>query len=182
MSVSSCPSPDILNPLRVNGFKFNIAKLPEITYFISRCEIPTIGLASAGMDTPLSTLKFAGDKISYGTYTVEFQVDEEMRNWNMVYFWLIGLGFPEDNEQYMKWLNLDRNEIANREVTKHFSDAYLTPLSGSMQPLQQFTFIDMFPTSLSGPSFDSTNASNSIALATATFEYSYITTSMKWPT
>jgi len=181
MPVTSCPFPTVINPLRVNGFKFSIAKLPEITYFISRCEIPQISLQSVSTSSPLSDSKYPGDKIAYGSFTLEFQVDEQMMNWNMIYFWLIGLGFPEDNDQYLSWLSMERNQLG-KEMTRCVSDASLTPLSAAMGVLQEFTFVDLFPTSLQGPSFDATNSSNSIATATATFEYSYIKTSMPFPT
>lgn len=181
MAISSCPFPSNLNPLRVNGFRFSIAKLPELTYFVSRCELPQISLGSPTISSPLSDSKLPGDKLSYGSFTLEFQVDEHMMNWNMIYFWLIGLGFPEDHEQYVEFLNMERNKLGS-EVTRCVSDASLTPLTPAMAAIQEFTFVDLFPISLAGPSFDATDTSNSVALATVTFEYSYFKTSMKHPT
>ena len=180
MIPASCPSPGVLDPLRVNGFKFNIAKLPEITYFISRAAIPSISIPSGTTNTPLSDIKHPGDKLDYASFTIEFQVDEQMRNWNVIYFWMLGLGFPEDHAQYERWLNLDRNQLGRNPAAKLVSDAYLMPLSSAMQPLQTFTFVDLFPVSLSGPDFDATDTDNSIAKASATFEYSYIKTSSPW--
>lgn len=53
------------------------------------------------------------------------------------------------------------------------SDATLIVLDGTHRPMQSFTFIDMFPTSLSGIEFDATSATAQQATARASFAYSY---------
>lgn len=183
MSLTSCPNPGQINPLRVNGFRFDISKVPELTYFVSRCEIPSITLDGVSRSSRLSDSKYPGDKISYGKMLVEFQVDEEMKNWNIIYFWLTGMGFPEDNEQYEKWLVMDRNRggYQKNEMSRNFSDATLTPLNAAMNPIQSIRLVDVFPTSLSGASFDAGSTTNDTVKATAEFEFSYMHLERPWP-
>lgn len=171
--INTCPVPDDINPLLLTGFQFSVAKLPELTYWIQRTEIPTVSLGYSSSGNPLSDIKHPGEKLEFGELSIQFLVDSQMRNWNSIFFWMRGLGFPETHEQYREFLNFSYNRPLMFEATKMVSDSTLIVLDGTHRPMQSFTFVDMFPTNLSGIEFDATSSTAQQATANVTFAYSY---------
>ena len=78
-----------------------------------------------------------------------------------MYDWLIGLGFPEQYEQYK----------TRKETSGTLSDATLVILNSNMTPNYRIIFKDLFPTSVSEVLFDSASPDIEGIKATATFRY-----------
>ena len=78
--------------------------------------------------------------------SIDKKFDEELKNYQEVYEWMIG------------------------DVSKYTS-AVLTILSSSMNPTMEVHFKDIFPTSLSAISFDSTTTDPVYQIATISFNY-----------
>lgn len=169
----TCPFPGNINPLRLTSYIFSIQKLPELTYFVQSTEVPSLQLGSISQASNVHDIKIPGETMDYGTLNIEFQIDEEMKNWNAIYFWMIGLGYPEGHALYRRYQNAVVNANSRTELAKGYSDGSLTILDSSNNPKQIFTFVDMFPTNLSGLRFDAGQSEPQIAMATATFEYTY---------
>ena len=115
MSINSCPFPPNLNPLSPNGFQFSIKKLPELIYFAQEVELPGITLPTISENTPFSTMKIAGDLMSYEPLDITFMVDEKMSNYMAIHDWIVAMGFPQNYQQYISWQNKDNvllNELA----------------------------------------------------------------------
>ena len=175
MSVSTCPFPDNINPLYLSGYQFIINKLPEITYFIQETEVPSISLGEAAYPTPLSLMKIPGDMMTFGELNIQFVIDENLKNWNAIYYWMSSLGFPQNHEMYKRFMSAQVNQNLYSEASKGVSDGTLTMLDNSQNIKQVFTFVDLFPISLSGMRFSSSNTDATPATAQATFAYSYFT-------
>jgi hypothetical protein len=47
--------------------------------------------------------------MDYGELTIEFVVDEELKNWNAIYFWMIAMGYPEGHDLYVQYMNAPIN-------------------------------------------------------------------------
>lgn len=171
----TCPSPGNVNPLRLTSYQFQIQKLPGLTYFIQSTEVPQITLGFSTQGTSVHDIKIPGETMEFGSLSFDFIVDEELNNWNQIYFWMIGMGYPEGHHLYRKYINSSINKNGNNELMKGYSDGALILLDSANHPKQIFTFIDLFPVSLSGLQMNSTNESNAPAIASATFEYSYYT-------
>lgn len=171
--ITTCPVPDDVNPLLLTGFQFSVAKLPELTFWVQNTEIPNVSLGASTTGTPLSDIRHPGEKLEFGDLAVRFLVDSQMKNWNCIFFWMRGLGFPESQEQYREFLQFEYNKPLRFESSKMMSDATLIVLDGTHRPMQSFTFIDMFPVNLSGIEFDATSPTAQQATATVTFAYSY---------
>ena len=88
--------------------------------------------------------------ITYEPLNVTFMIDEYLKNWQEVFQWMVG----EENK---------------------YTTAVLTILSSSMNPTMEFHFKDIFPTSLSEVSFDSTTTDPTYQVATVTFNYTQYT-------
>ena len=53
-------------------FKFSIAKLPKVEFFVSTVNIPGIQLGSGTQKTPLLDMPYPGDKLTYGKLGNEY--------------------------------------------------------------------------------------------------------------
>ena len=84
--------------------------------------------------------------LTYETLNVTFLIDEYLKNWQEVFEWMVG----EENK---------------------YTSAVLTILSSAMNPTIEFHFKDIFPTSLSEISFDSTTTDPTYQVATVSFNY-----------
>lgn len=137
-----------MNPASINNFKMVFSKLPTMEFFITDCNIPSITMGetfqpSYNIDAPLP-----GDKLSYGELSIEFIVDEELRNWEEIHNWMISIGTPKSPDQYDK--------------AGALTDATLIIMSNSMVPILEFTFIDIFPTSLGDLQFSNAGSADTL--------------------
>ena len=139
--------PKNINPLADVQFKFDVAAIPKTSFFIQTVNLPGIALEGATITTPqLQNFTRHTGIITYETLSVTFMIDEYLKNWQEVFEWMTG------------------------EESKYTS-AVLTILSSSMNPTMEIHFKDIFPTSLSEVSFDSTTTDPVYQTATVSFNY-----------
>jgi len=160
-----------LNPLSPNGFNFSISKVPNVTFFCQQANLPGITLGDPTFSTPFSTQPLPGDTLSYEPLQVQFLIDEEMLNYNIIYNWIISLGFPESYSQYTTLLAGDNVQYG--ELAKNYSDGVLQILDSNNNPIRSVTFYDLFPTSLETITFASTNNDVSYVVGSATFKFGH---------
>ncbi len=182
MSILTCPYPGNINPLLLSQYQFSIAKLPSLTYFVQETEIPEMSLGSSLQASSVHDIKLPGDTLEFADITVQFIIDEELNNWNAIFFWMQALGFPESNQQFTNFINAQVNSNTYSVLSKMVSDGTLTILDNTNNPKQIFTFVDMFPISLSGLRFSSQTTDKDPAIGTATFAYSYYKINKSPPT
>ena len=172
MKTLSCPLPADLDVLQNNGFRFSIAKLPEVTYFCQEVNLPSIGLPDASVPTPLVDFHAPGDKLNFAPLQISFLIDSSMSNYKAVVAWLIGLGFPQKHEQYKAFMETFRgSDITPLSIGQ--SDGVLQILTGSNRVSQTVYFTSLQPTSLSSIEFVTDNTDIVYLTATATFSYTY---------
>jgi hypothetical protein len=158
-----------LNPLSPNGFNFSISKVPNVTFFCQQATIPGIMLGDPTFSTPFSTQPLPGDTLSYDPLTIQFLIDEQMLNYNIIYNWIVALGFPESYSQYTTLLASD--DTAYGELAQNYSDATLQILDSNNNAVRSVTFYDVFPTSLETLTFASTNDGVNYLIGSATFKF-----------
>jgi hypothetical protein len=169
--ILSCPFPENINPLSPNGYMFNIQRLPKVSYFAQEVNLPTLALGTTQQSTPFSQAIVAGDILEYSPLTVQFLVDEKMENYKSIHSWLVGLGFPENHDQYQNFL--DSSSLSGSDLKKSYSDATLTILGNTNTPIQTIQFIDLLPESLDSITFVSNSQDVQYLVGSATFRYSY---------
>ena len=139
--------PKNINPLADVQFKFDVAALPNTSFFIQTVNLPGIALEGAVLATPqLQSFSRHTGIITYDPLNVTFLIDEYLKNWQEIFEWMIG----QENK---------------------YTSAVLTVLSSSMNPTMEFHFKDIFPTSLSEVSFDSTTTDPVYQVATINFNF-----------
>ena len=163
--------PSNINPLSPNGFQFSIQKLPELTYFAQQVSLPSIILPNVGVNTPFSTMQLAGDLLTFEPLSIDFIVDESMANYLAISDWLITLGFPENYEQYISYLNKDNTKF--NKLAKNHSDATLQILGSNNLPIKTITFVDLVPTSLGNMTFLTTSSDVTYITCNVVFGYTY---------
>lgn len=171
MKQLTCPMPGNTSPLQPNNFAFSVHKIPEITFFLQDVNLPELSLGSASLSTPLVDVPIPGDKIQFGSLTATFIVDSRFKNYSAVRSWLIGLGYPENHDDFVKFIGKQASELS--EHYKTVSDATLGILDGSNQAIATATFVDCFPISLSDIQFTTQATSIEPVKATVTFLYSH---------
>ena len=139
--------PKNINPLADVQFKFDVAALPNTSFFIQTVNLPGVTLEAATIATPqLQNFSRHTGIITYEALDVTFMIDEYLKNWQEIYEWMIG------------------------DVSK-YTTAVLTIVSSSMNPTLEIHFKDIFPTSLSAIPFDSTTTDPVYQVATISFNY-----------
>tara|TARA_B100001750_G_scaffold207447_1_gene185802 strand:+ start:25 stop:498 length:474 start_codon:yes stop_codon:yes gene_type:complete len=139
--------PKNINPLAEVQFRFDVGALPNTSFFIQSVNLPGVTLEGAVISTPqLQNFSRHTGIITYDPLNVTFLIDEYLKNWQEVFEWMIG----EENK---------------------YTTAVLTILSSSMNPTMELHFKDIFPTSLSEVSFNSTSTDPVYQVATVNFNY-----------
>ena len=139
--------PKNINPLSDVQFRFDVAALPNTSFFIQTVNLPGISLEAQTVAVPqLQNVSRHTGIITYEALDITFMIDEYLKNWQEVYEWMIG------------------------DVSK-YTTAVLTIVSSSMNPTMEVHFKDIFPTSLSEIPFNSTTADPMYQVATVAFNY-----------
>lgn len=153
MTILTCPSPSNINPLNPNGFMFSVTKLPELTFFVQDVELPSMSIGVSTQHSSVHDIKIPGETAEYGSLTVSFLVDEEFANYKAINAWMVGLSYPTNHKLYTNFLNSDKNSNSYGELGKGYSDATLTILDSSNNPVAAITYVDAFPVSISALEF-----------------------------
>jgi len=169
-------------------FKFNIFKLPKVEYFCTAVNLPGISLGFVQQLTPLKDIPLPGEKLTYQDLTMTFLVDENLQNYQEIHGWLVGLGFPDNHEQFGNLLDagVDRFPTSKGDVSTEpgkvvygapsqggqFSDATLMILSSKNNPVVEVRFKDVFPITLGGLQYTQQATDVNYLSVDVTFKYS----------
>ena len=167
--------PDNINYLSPLGFRFILDRTPTVNYFVQQASVPGVTLGEYDEATPLVTLPYPGTKLSYAPLDVTFRVDEDARNYDEIYKWLIGLGFPESSKQYAEFSQRADLPNAFGRGENVYSDGSMVILTSQQNPNLSYTFKDMFPISISPLTFDTTQSDVTYLDSTVSFRYSFYT-------
>jgi hypothetical protein len=179
MPLLSRPVPSTISTLNPGGFLFSVQKFPELTYFIQESPLPGVELGQAIQASSVHDIKVPGETLTFDDIQISFLVDENMDNYQAIFGWLIGLGYPEGHYQFREWqANLkNANAYSKSDAARTVSDCHLSILNSDNIPIFRYTFVDAFPVALSGLTFQSTNTDVQYLVANLTLAYSYYTVS-----
>ena len=165
--------PSNYNLLSPVSFRFDIARLPNVTFFTQGVNLPGISLEETILPTPLIDIPFPGTKLTFESLELNFLVDEDMANYIEIMNWMLGLGWPEKSQQYRDLVDSDSEIIQldksnSTELEAVTSDAVLSILTNNKNVNIQVSFRSIFPSSLSAITFDSAGENTAI-IANSTF-------------
>jgi hypothetical protein len=162
------------NYLRPNSFKFQIAKIPNVTFTCQSANLPQLSLGAAIQQTPFVDIPHPGDKVSFGEFIIQFLINEDMSNYKELYDWIGSIGVFSNGNEYGKLTNR-ASVFAPSAYQNVFSDAALLVLDSNNQPVVRLNFQDLWPTSVEGLNFDITSSGMEYFVGTASFRYKVFT-------
>ena len=150
------------------AFKFNLTKFPKVDFFSNSARIPELNLELATQTSYLKNIDIPGERLTFGDFTLRFLVDENMENYQSIYDWLTGLGFPETTKEFAEII---KDKDGQRDPKEAFCDGTLRILNSNYRSVAKVKFNDLFPVSLTSLEFDATNTDVQFFTAEATFKY-----------
>ena len=150
------------------AFKFSLTKFPKVDFFSNSARIPELSLELTTQASYLKNIDVPGERLSYGDFTLRFLVDENMDNYQSIYNWLTGLGFPETTKEFAEII---KDKDGQRDPKEAFCDGTLRILNSNYRDVAKVKFNDLFPISLTSLEFDATNTDVQFFTAEATFKY-----------
>ena len=178
--------PDKMDYASPVQFRFKIAKLPQVEFFIQSVNLPGISIGSATVPTPLYDYPVPGDEISFQSLDISFLVDENLNNYKELHDWISGLGFGKSHQQFadLQATAADRfpgstkgSLVAGVEIPAPlseggiYSDATLTVLNSKNIAKTEVRFQNVFPTSIGSLSYDVQASDIDYLKAAASFSY-----------
>ena len=153
--------PTNLNYLSPINFDFQINKLPKVKYFCTGVTLPGITFSEAVHSTTLAIQSYLpGDNIVFDPLTIKFIVDEDMKNYQEIYNWIIQLGPGYDTDDFKSLVDSKQTvtgKFSNASFEDMYSDATLMVNTSSNNANVEFMFEDCFPTSLGTIEFSTQN-------------------------
>ena len=174
---------DYASPIQ---FRFKCTKLPLVEFFVQSANIPGINLGSATQTNPLYDIPLPGDKITYAALDMSFLVDENLNNYKEIHDWILGLGFPSNNQQFqdLQSAGADRFPGSSRSTAATgtnvpqplneggiYSDAILTVLNSKNIAKTEIRFQNVYPTSLGSLNYDVRQTDVDYLNASVSFNY-----------
>ena len=156
---------NFLSPI---GFLFILDKARKVSFLCQKAEIPTVELGQVEIPTRGMVPIPVEGNMRYSEFSMEFIVDEDLRNYMQIHNWMRALGTPQEFKERRVWLNKYADSPSE---DPRFSDATLQVLNNNNQANFDVVFKDMFPVSLSSLPFDVTGGDNDYFTSTATFRY-----------
>jgi len=167
-------------------FRFKIAKLPQVEFFIQTVNLPGISMGTATVPTPLYDYPVPGDEISFRSLDISFLVDENLNNYKELHDWISGLGFGKSHQDFADLQATSEDMfpgsskgslVAGVEIPAPlseggiYSDATLTILNSKNIAKTEVRFQNVFPTTIGSLSYDVQASDIDYLKATASFDY-----------
>ena len=174
--------PDNFDFARPTQFRFDLLKIPNTQYHITEANLPGIAFGGdAVLNSRYTSMPFMGDTLDFSPMELTFLVQENLQNWREIYDWMIGIGFPKSPTQFADAITEAQQDGAYKEPVNGelknpnvlTSDATLTVLTNKNNPVIQVEFKNMYPTSLSGLTFNTQDTDASPMTATITMNYDF---------
>ena len=154
------------NFLSLSGFKFNIKRLPNVSFFVQGVNIPGVTMNADETPTPFTTIYRVGDRLTWDDLTLTIRSDEDLESFDEIYKWMVAATKAGGFAGYQTLVDSDDGL---------YSDATLTILNSKKNSNKILTFIDIFPITLAGINMDVTSSDMSYATFDVTFKYNTYT-------
>lgn len=152
---------DLFSP---QNFKVQFERIPTMAYFTKQFQIPGLQGGQATQPTRFNNVPLPGDAIQYDYMSLQFNLDEDWKNYLEIHKWLTQINFPQQHAQYQ---SLEDEELPP------MSDASVMLMNNANRPIKEMKFKDCFPINLSGFTLD-TQVTNAMPVTiSATFAYSF---------
>lgn len=164
-------TPENTGFLQPTKFLLSFDRIPNVTYFCQEVNIPGLSVSAITVPSPGMDYHVAGNKLSVESLNIRFLIDSKMESWKNIYEWMQSIASPHGTEE-RNYLTRLQNEFKQNSFPQ-YSDAVLTILSNLNNPISRVHLVGLFPLSLSGIQFDTTQSSDTIITSDASFSVKY---------
>lgn len=167
------------NYIAPSQFLFTMSNVKNVSFYCQTANIPAVNLGQAQYNTRVNDIAMPGDKVTFGDLIISFLVDENMSNYRELFEWIKKIGTAEDTDDYIRYVREQAYKHPNAATTKPIpvaptmTDATLSILSSSNNVTNEIKFYNLFPVSLEGLQFDTTDTSYTYLTASASFHFSH---------
>lgn len=143
------------NPALPTSYLLRIPGFDHVNYTIQSAALP--GLTMGGVDAPYQNYQtnVPSNRIEFDPLNLQFLVDEEFRNYEEIYAWMV---------------RVTQTEPIMRDGLKNLS---LHILNSNKQPIIEVKFHQAYPTMVTEISFESGVTEPAPMVCTATFRYQF---------
>jgi hypothetical protein len=164
---------NFLSPIE---FKFVLARLPNVEFFVQAVNVPGASSGFSEFATPFKALFEPGDKLMYDDLQLTVVCDENLESFREIQNWIVALTYPDNFGQFKSLTSGPVGGINTTEVVNTVrSDASLILLDSNKNPNIAIKFVDMFPTAISGIQLNTTGADVTPPTFDITFKYTNYT-------
>jgi hypothetical protein len=146
---------NFLNPI---GYLLKLEKFEGTDFFCQRANVPDINMPTIEYSTRFRNLPIIpGGGVNFGDFTVQFIVDEDLKNYYSIHKWMRQNGRADDD--------------ADTPPEEEYSNAQLHIVTSAYNPAFIVSFENIFPVSLSGLEFNATMTDVDYITAEVTFKH-----------
>jgi len=164
--------PNILDYAQNSQFRVTFPNFPISEYFCTEINVPGVTMAQVDRPSSLANIPMVGDTLAYENFTMTFIVDEELKNFQEIYDWMVNMGFPYKHSQYKSKERADGMDQRKGDRVL-YDDLLITILSSKNNPVVRCKLFEAFPISLSGLTYTQTNPDVEYLTASVEFAYMY---------
>jgi hypothetical protein len=155
---------NFLSPL---NFKFTLKRAPHINFFLQKINLPQVSInPTPEYSNPLINIPLPGEFVTFSPLSISFKVDEDLQNYLEIFNWIKALGDYGRDGDYAKLQNAQPGTDLGL-----YSDLSLMVLSSTKMPNYEITFMDAFPTSITGLPFNTVDSDVNYIEASVEFRY-----------
>jgi hypothetical protein len=125
-----------MNLLNTASFKFVNKIFKDVEFSCTNVSLPSITVESAPQSNRWADIKVPGDKLVYSDLTLSFNVDEQLKNYREIVAWMENI-----------------SNVSYENANDLLSDSTIIIYNSSNSLIGTYTFVDSFPTSISGIDF-----------------------------
>ena len=149
------------NNLQSNSFTMTIERIPQTIFRVTKCSVPSVQIPPPEVAHPGAPQYFPGSVTVFDSLTIEFLIDEDLKNYEEMFNWITQQRFLSDVVP-----NLDGGPPL-------VSDGAIITMNNNSAPNKVFSFKNLFPVSLGSLNFDTTVDQPTSVVCEAEFRFSY---------
>ena len=164
--------PTVIDYAQNSQYRVILPNFPISEYFCTEMNVPGVTMTQVDRPSSLTNIPMVGDQLAYENFTMTFIVDEELKNFQEIYDWMVNMGFPYKHSQYKSKERADGMDQRKGDRVL-YDDLLITILSSKNNPVVRCKLFEAFPISLSGLTYTQTNPDVEYLTASVEFAYMY---------
>jgi hypothetical protein len=160
------------NYLQTANFRLTFNALPRVSFYCNECTIPGLEVPPAMQSAMPNPIPQPGTNVVFEDFIIDFFVDEDMRNYFELLYWLISLGFPDSLSQIYDFqcFRGNNSSLENHSIDL-FGDASLLILNSNYNVNYSVKFKEIFPYKISSLNLNTKLETTEPITVTAYFKY-----------